>query len=148
MTLCRSSILVAIVGTVVVLTASSAFALPSLQFHQTDVAYSTRFSPDLNQGTIQLLTIVGSGRFVSPSDAILEGARYFVGKVASRQNFLALNAKGDGKIQDDRWKHKKFEKADEVDPPADLHEPPTAWVFGAGLALMIVLVLLRRRHTN
>jgi len=133
MTSCRQSILAAIVGAVVLtFAASSASALP--RFHQTDAVYSTS-APALNQGTIEVLSFVSSGCFLSPSDVILEGAHYLVGN-------LSLNA--GSPIKDDRWKHKKFDK--EERPASDLQATPTLWIFGAGLALMIVLVLLRKRQ--
>lgn len=132
MTSCRQSILAAIVGAVVLtFAASSASALP--RYHQTDAVYTS--APALNQGTIEVLSFVSSGCFLSPSDVILEGAHYLVGN-------LSLNA--GSPIKDDRWKHKKFDK--EERPASDLQATPTLWIFGAGLALMIVLVLLRKRQ--
>ena len=122
----------------VALSASSASALPPLRFHQSEVAYSGSLtSPIMEQGTIQLLNVVSSGSFFSPSDVILGGAHYLLGN-----SLLGMQA-GNGHIQDDRWKHKHFDKQDE-NPPSDLPEPPTVWLFGAGLAVLILFSLRKR----
>jgi hypothetical protein len=144
---CRPKIVAAFLGVAVVaLSTASASALPPLRFHYTEAANSGNLTPSvLQQGTIELLNVVGSGRFSSPSDVIVSGAGYIVGALMPQQGtFLGgLRAAGNGHIQDDRWKHKHYEKLDE-NPPSDLPEPPTLWLFGAGLAVLILFALRKR----
>lgn len=146
----RPNIVTSIIGAaIVVLTTSSASALPPLRFDNAQAAYSgTVVASVMDQGTIGVLTAVGAGHFVSPSDAILGGTHFLVRELMSKQSSsLIVNAGGRGQTDNDKWKRKQFDKKD-ADPPRDLSEPSTAWLFGAGLALVILVVLLRKRQTR
>lgn len=119
---CRPKFVAAFLGAVVVaISASSASALPSLRSHSTDAVFS--------------------------GNVLLSGADEIVRTLMPEQGtfFGALQA-GNGHIQDDRWKHKKYDKVDKEDenPPSDLPEPPTLWLFGAGLAVLILFSLRKR----